>query len=162
MALNAKTDPTYSPKRINGKFAPGVSGNPGGSLEATRRSFNKDFLLALATDFKQHGASAIAKVRKQQPAAYMKICALLVPREMKVEHSGGVKAMSDEQLEAGIEAITAMLEARLPGDRAKVVDGEVMPDAPALPGPRKARRKVGRDDNNVGMDVGTDDNTPNS
>ena len=78
MALNAKTDPTYSPKRINGKFAPGVSGNPGGSLEATRRSFNKDFLLALAADFKQHGASAIATVRKQQPAAYMKICALLV------------------------------------------------------------------------------------
>ena len=62
MALNAKTDPSYSPKRINGKFAPGVSGNPGGSLEATRRSFNKDFLLALATDFKQHGASAIASL----------------------------------------------------------------------------------------------------
>ena len=46
MALNAKTDPNYVPKRINGKFAPGYSGNPGGSLEATRRSFNKDFLIA--------------------------------------------------------------------------------------------------------------------
>jgi hypothetical protein len=43
-------------------------------LEATRRSFNKDFLLALAADFKKHGAAAIEKVRKQQPAAYMKIC----------------------------------------------------------------------------------------
>jgi hypothetical protein len=93
---------------------------------------------------------------KNNPAIFLKLLVLLVPREMKVEHSGAVKAMSDEQLEAGIEAITAMLEARLPGDRAKVVDGEVMPDAPALPGPRKARRKVGRDDNNVGMDVGTD------
>ena len=70
-------------------------GNPGGSLEATRRSFNKDFLLALAADFKKHGAAAIEKVREQQPAAYMKICALLVPREMKLEHSGGVKAMTD-------------------------------------------------------------------
>jgi hypothetical protein len=49
MALNAKADPNYVPKRINGRFAPGWSGNPGGSLEATRRSFNKDFLLALAT-----------------------------------------------------------------------------------------------------------------
>jgi hypothetical protein len=39
----------------------------GGSLEATRRSFNKDFLLALAADFKKHGAAAIEKVRKQQP-----------------------------------------------------------------------------------------------
>jgi len=95
MALNAKTDPNYVPKRINGKFAPGWSGNPGGSLEATRRSFNRDFLLALAADFKKHGAAAIEKVREQQPAAYMKICALLVPREMKLEHSGGVKAMTD-------------------------------------------------------------------
>ena len=66
MALNAKTNPNYVAKRINGKFAPGWSGNPGGSLEATRRSFNKDFLLALAADFKKHGAAAIEKVRKQQ------------------------------------------------------------------------------------------------
>src|SRR5262249_56196789 len=99
MALNAKTDPNYVPKRINGKFAPGWSGNPGGSLEATRRSFNKDFLLALAADFKKHGAAAIEKGRKQQPAAYMKICALLRPREMKVEHAGGVKALSPAQLD---------------------------------------------------------------
>ena len=75
-------------------------GNPGGSLEATRRSFNKDFLLALAADFKKHGAAAIEKVRKTQPAAYMKICALLVPREMQIEHSGTIKQMSDEQKES--------------------------------------------------------------
>jgi len=36
-------------------------GNPGGSLESTRRSFNKDFLLALAADFKKHGAEAIER-----------------------------------------------------------------------------------------------------
>src|SRR5215510_6302121 len=109
MALNAKANPDYAPKRINGKFAPGYSGNPGGSLEATRRSFNKDFLLALAADFKKHGAAAIEKVRKQQPAAYMKICALLVPRDMQIEHSGGVKAMTDEQLERTLEAIESLM-----------------------------------------------------
>jgi hypothetical protein len=79
-------------------------------LEATRRSLNKDFLLALAADFKRHGPEAIAKVRKQQPAAYMKICALLVPREMKLEHSGGVKAMTDEQLERSIELLQAAID----------------------------------------------------
>ena len=131
MALNAKTDPNYVPKRINGKFAPGWSGNPGGSLEATRRSFNKDFLLALAADFKKHGAAAIEKVREQQPAAYMKICALLVPREMQIEHSGGVKAMSDERITAAIEAIEGWLAARSAGDNAKVIEGtaERMPSA---------------------------------
>ena len=82
-------------------------------MEATRRSFNRDFLLALAADFKKHGAAAIEKVRKQQPAVYMKICALLVPRELQVEHSGGIKAMSDEQLEAAIEALQRMLDAKV-------------------------------------------------
>jgi hypothetical protein len=82
-----------------------IPGNPGGSLEATRRSFNKDFLLALAADFKRHGAQDIEKVRTTQPAAYMKICALLVPKEMKVEQTGGVKTPSDEQLDQAIAAL---------------------------------------------------------
>src|SRR5262252_4901636 len=141
MALNAKTNPNYVPKRINGKFAPGWSGNPGGSLEATRRSFNKDFLLALAADFKKHGAAAIEKVRKQQPAAYMKICALLVPRELQVEHSGGIKAMTDEQIERSIEFIKEQLAKREAAANAKMIEGIAEP-VPALPPPsRKARRK---------------------
>jgi len=133
MALNAKTDPNYVPKRINGKFAPGWSGNPGGSLEATRRSFNRDFLLALAADFKKHGAAAIEKVREQQPAAYMKICALLVPREMKLEHAGGVKAMTEDQIVDAIAAIEAWMAAQKAGEGAKVIEGEaeVVPSLPA-------------------------------
>ena len=140
MALNAKTDPNYVPKRINGRFAPGWSGNPGGSLEATRRSFNKDFLLALAADFKKHGAAAIEKVRKTQPAAYMKICALLVPREMQIEHSGTIKQMSDEQIEAAIAAIKAMMLAARAGETAQVIEGEaeVVPSLPAPARPTKA------------------------
>src|SRR4029450_1518075 len=145
MALNAKTDPNYVPKRINGKFAPGWSGNPGGSLEATRRSFNKDFLLALAADFKKHGAAAIEKVRKQQPAAYMKICALLVPREMKVEHSNPLKDLTDEQLEAMIEYIETSLAAQA-GGPVTVIEGTTEPMAveatapPALEPPKPKNR----------------------
>ena len=71
---------------------------------------------------------------------------LLVPREMRVEHTGGVKAMSDEQLEAGIEAIQAMLAARDAGDDAKVIEanaGEVgrRPATPRIT--RKASRTMG-------------------
>ena len=58
------------------------------------------------------GKKAIEKVARNQPGVYLKILALLVPRELKLEHSGGVKAMSDEQLEQAIEAIQAMLEQR--------------------------------------------------
>src|SRR5262245_2864237 len=141
MALNTKTDPNYVPKRINGKFAPGYSGNPGGSLEATRRSFNKDFLLALAADFKKHGAAAIEKVRKQQPATYMKICALLVPREMKLEHSGGVKAMTTEQIERGIEIIKELIAKRDAAASAKVIEGEAEV-VPSLPAPGSGGTKM--------------------
>jgi hypothetical protein len=70
----------------------------------------------------------------------MKICALLVPREMKVEHSGGVKAMTDEQLERSIELIKEMLAQREAGEAAKVIEGqaEVVPSLPAPPAPKPA------------------------
>jgi hypothetical protein len=110
-------------RKPNGQFAKGSSGNLGGNAQRTRHIFNKAFLEALANDFRKGGPQAIAKVRKYQPAAYMKICALLVPREMKVEHSAGVKAMSDEQIEAAIDAIQAMLWARA-GEAAKVITAE--------------------------------------
>jgi 2-oxoglutarate dehydrogenase complex dehydrogenase (E1) component-like enzyme len=108
-------------------------------LEATRRSFNKDFLLALAADFKKHGAAAIEKVRKTQPAVYVKICAFLVPREMKLEHSGGVKAMTDEQIDDAIAAIKAWMATQA-GEAAKVIEGgaEVVPSLPAPARPKKA------------------------
>ena len=92
---------------------------------------------------------------KTQPAAFLKLLVLLVPREMKVEHRGGVKAMTDEQLEAGIEAIQAMLAARDAGANAKVIEAvEESPSPGELEGPkpRRIRRKAGRD---VGSDVGT-------
>ena len=62
---------------------------------------------------------------------------------MRVEHTGGVKSMSDDELERAIEAIRAMLEAQdFPGDGAKVIDA--VPEPVALPAPsRKPRRKRG-------------------
>ena len=78
-------------------------------------------------------------MRKTQPAVYMKICALLVPREMKLEHSGGVKAMTDEQIEDAIAAIKALMAAQA-GEAAKVIEGEaeVVPSLPAPARPTKA------------------------
>ena len=85
----------------------------------------------------------------------MKICALLVPREMRVEHSGGVKAMTDEELERGIEAIQVMLAARDAGANAKVIEAvEESPSPGELEGPtpRRTRRKATRD---MGRDMGS-------
>src|SRR5262245_27964580 len=141
MPLNAKANPNYVPKRINGKFAPGYSGNPGGSLETTRRSFNRDFLLALSEHFRVHGPEVIERVAREQPAVYMKICAMLVPREMKLEHSSGVKAMSTEQIERAIELIKEILAQREAEANAKVIEGEAEVVS-SLPAPGSGGIKV--------------------
>jgi hypothetical protein len=54
---------------------------------------------------------------------------------MKVEHSGGVKAMTDEQIEEAIEAIQTMLAARA-GEAAKLIEGTAeLAALPAANGP---------------------------
>jgi hypothetical protein len=52
----------------------------------------------------------------------MKICALLVPKEMKVEHAGGLKALTDEQFDQAIPALREMLAKRA-GEAANVIEG---------------------------------------
>jgi hypothetical protein len=135
------------------------AGGPVGSRH--RQQLNGEFIAALLRDFRHGGPAAIAKVRKNQPAAYCKLLTLLCPRDVKVEHSGGVKAMTDEQLEQGIEAITAMLEQRagsVPGDRAKVI--EAVPEP--VPAPRQTRRKRRKTDDDVVEDVGREPEASNS
>ena len=58
---------------------------------------------------------------------------MLVPREMKLEHSGGIKAMTDEQIERSIEVIEQILGERDAAANAKVIEGEaeVVPSLPA-------------------------------
>ena len=140
---NPDTVPQVTNGRINGRFAPGFSGNPGGSPEATRRAFNKRFLLDLAEDWQQHGREVFKRVRRESPAAYLKVCAMLVPKEMQSEHKGGIKAMTDQQIEAAIEMIQGMLAAREAGADAKVIEGIAEPVSE--PGPRrKAERFADR------------------
>jgi hypothetical protein len=101
-----------------------------------RQQLNGEFIAALLRDFRQGGPAAIAKVRKNQPAAYCKLLTLLCPRDFRVEHSGGVKAMTDEQIERGIELIKEMLAQREAGAAAKVIEGTAEPAAlPAPNGP---------------------------
>jgi hypothetical protein len=84
-------------------------------------------------DWQQHGREVFKRVRRESPAAYLKVCAMLVPREMKLEHSGGVKAMSDEQLEAAVAALRELIAKRDAGENARVIEGEadVVPSLPA-------------------------------
>jgi hypothetical protein len=69
-------------------------------------------------------------VRRESPASYLKVCAMLVPKELKMEHSGGVKAMTDEEIERAIEMIEALIAQRDAAANAKVIEGETVPSLP--------------------------------
>jgi hypothetical protein len=124
-------------------FEPGRSGNPAGGPVGSRhrQQLNGEFISALLRDFRQGGPKAIERVRRTQPAAYLKILALLVPREHKVEHRNLLKEMTDEELEAAIEAIQKMLADQ--AENAKVIEGTVepaaLPAATELEQPRRRR-----------------------
>jgi hypothetical protein len=118
-------------RKPNGQFAKGSSGNLGGNAQRSRHALNADTIREMHAAFRRGGRAAIDKVMKQQPAVFLKLLVLLVPRDMRVEHSGGVKAMTDEQIEQAIEAIQAMLAAREAGKNVKVI--EASPEIPALP-----------------------------
>jgi hypothetical protein len=75
---------------------------------------SEEVICALLRDFRKHGEKAIARVRRDHPAAYLKVLALLIPRDIKVEHTP-VKELSDEQLESAIA-----LKAMISGDIIKV------------------------------------------
>ena len=105
-------------------------GNPGGGPVGSRhrQQLNGEFIAALLRDFRHGGPKAIERVRRTQPAAYLKILALLVPREHKVQHSNPIKDLTDEQLEAMIEYIKTSLEAQA-GGPVKLIEGTTEPMA---------------------------------
>ena len=127
-------------------WQPGQSGNPAGRTRGSRNALSEEVICALLRDFRQHGQEAVARVRRTQPAAYLKILALLVPREHKVEHSNLLKELTDEQLEAMIEYIKTSLEAQA-GGPVKVIEGMIEPTtipATALPVLEPPKRKPNR------------------
>src|SRR5580765_7029274 len=130
------TTVTPAPRTPTGQWLPGFSGRQGIDPARARRALNADTIREMHAAFNRGGRKAIDKVMVNNPAVFLKLLVLLVPRELEVTHSGGVKGMSDEQLERGIEALEAILSRRAakPGDDAKLVEG-VVADGPSADTP---------------------------
>lgn len=125
-----------------GQWVNGVSGRSGNDASRARKALNADTIREMHRAFMVGGRDAIEKVLKTQPAVFLKLLVLLVPRELEVTHSAGVKGMTDEQIEQAIEAIQEMLARRESGENAKLI--EQIPETPSTPEPPKVRRKRGR------------------
>ena len=106
-------------------WQPGESGNPAGRLRGSRNRLSEAVICALLRDFEKHGEKAIARVREENPAMYLKVFAMVLPRQHKVEHTNPTSLLSDEQLTLMIAELEERIARRKAGGDAKLVEGTV-------------------------------------
>ena len=131
-------------------WQPGQSGNPAGRLRGSRNRLSEEVICALLRDFREHGQKAIAKVRQTQPGVYLKVLALLIPKQDKLEHSNTIKEMSDEELEGSIAILKAMMTTQAVGN-AHLIEGKA--ELVALPEPAAATAHAPKPKNRLMLEV---------
>ena len=91
-------------------FQPGKSGNPAGRPLGSRNKLQEDFLKTLAADFAENGKAALEDMRAKDASGYIRAIASLMPKELQVTRP--LDDLSDEQLDAAITAVRAILAAQ--------------------------------------------------
>lgn len=98
------SDETF-PNGEKPRFVPGGAPGPG-RPKGSRNKLGEAFVQALHDDFNEHGQRVIEEVRAKDPAAYVRVIASLLPREVKIETTSD---LTDEQLDARIRQLAAAL-----------------------------------------------------
>ena len=101
-------------------YMPNAAGNNG----AARVKLQRKYFDALLADFAEHGEAAIKIMRMEEPSAYIRVIASLMPKEFTVTDNA-LGDMSDEELQQLLARAQTML---------KIVD--VTPEKAALPAPK--------------------------
>jgi hypothetical protein len=123
------------------------SADPHGNVYYTRRRVNQAFLEALLEEFHKNGAKILERVGQEQPGTFLKVLGMLVPKELKIEHSNPASQLSDETLALMIGELESRIANRLSGGDAKLINTQTEPAvkewiAPAPGTPyRKAKPK---------------------
>jgi hypothetical protein len=95
---------------VEHRFKAGNPGRPRGS----RNKLSEQFIAALCADFEEHGVKVIARVRKKDPATYLRVIARLVPQSVLLHNdSGGLHELSDDELAAYLFAVREALNVRV-------------------------------------------------
>ncbi len=90
------------PKPRGRPFKPGISGNPNGRPKGSRNRLTDQVLKSIAEDFAQHGSEVLERVRREEPATYLKMIVSLLPRELVMQFEqhrpSEVGQLEDEQI----------------------------------------------------------------
>lgn len=124
------TKPRKSPAAHLAPFAfqAGNVANPLGRPKGSRNRFAEAFVADFLSDWEEHGAKALADCRACDPAAYLKVAATLLPKDLNINHNDGaaldrlLDQFNDQQLSQLIGALASVGAAQ--ALRAKTIEGE--------------------------------------
>lgn len=71
-------------KNLVAPFKPGEVRNPVGRPRGSRSKFSEAMVADFLADWHQHGTNVLERVRMTEPATYLRVAAVLVPKEMNV------------------------------------------------------------------------------
>lgn len=113
-----------APKKPPHRFKPG--NKMGGRTKGARNKFSEEFFKDFLADWEMAGAEAIQRVRLEDPSAYLRVAASLIPRELSIREGDGaldklLEQFSNTELDkiiAGIAAIGFAEKGELDQDQA--------------------------------------------
>lgn len=124
-----------SQKQGNPAWVKGVSANPKGRPKGSRNKFAEQFLSDFLADWETHGAEAIVQMREAKPGDYVKIGAMILPKQVEVTVNE-IEQLPDDELLKRIDAIDSRIES-IAARKVEAENGVGAPvqdtEAPALP-----------------------------
>jgi hypothetical protein len=90
-----------------GRFLPGNDGGMG-RPKGSRNKLGEAFLADLCADWQEHGPAVIARVREQRPQDYLRVVALIMPKDFNVNVNDNLE-LTDDQLIARIRQLDAAI-----------------------------------------------------
>ncbi len=95
-----------------GRFQTGGNGGPG-RPKGSRNKLSEEFLAALHDNFLQNGVTAIERMCEEDPTAYLRMIASLVPRQFVIDRTSDLDALSEDELDERIRELAAFLDLRI-------------------------------------------------
>ena len=109
-----------------GQFLKGYRGGPGRHT-GSKNKLGEKFIADLYQDWQEHGFDVLERARNEKPADYLKVIAMVLPKDIKVT----LETMSDEELAKKIDQLTSSLNIKLVPLAPKTIelDSHVLPNS---------------------------------